>query len=139
LQEVENYNVSVILRAKAFFGAAFTPDDIQRLLIPYTYRISKSRLREMIEAKGIDLLLALYKQSGLDAGAGPANPDEFDASGGRVMYHHARRVLHLSSAPSAALAAFITLAKLERDNVVNVVEGVRYGLPPEKIRALLRF
>ena len=27
-----------------------------------------------------------------------------------------------------------SLAKLERDNVINVIEGVRYKLPPEKIK-----
>ncbi|MFV0351550.1 MAG: V-type ATPase subunit [Oscillospiraceae bacterium] len=138
LQEAENYNLSVILRAKTYFGKAYSGADIQYLLLPYTYRVSAQKMDEMIHSKGEDLLWAFYRQSALERIGGPVSPDEFDASGGRIMYKMARRLLHLTTSPSGALAAFITLAKLERDNVVNVIEGVRYGLAPEKVRLLLR-
>lgn len=139
LQEAENYNVNVILRAKTYFGDAFSPDDIRSLLLPYNHRIPKSRLREMVNAKGVEPLLELYQKMSGQTGTVLVSPGEFDALAGRLMYRYARRILHLTTSPSAALAAFIALAKLERDNVVNVVEGVRYGMPPEKIRALLRY
>ena len=139
LQEAEIYNINVILRAKVFFGAAFTGEQIRHLLLPYTYRVGKRRQEELINARGLDALFAVYRQSGLEKLAGPTSPDEFDATSGRVLYHHAQRLLHRSASPSATVAAFVFFAKRERDNVINVVEGVRYGLTPEKIRALLRY
>ncbi len=68
---------------------------------------------------------------------GPPTPEGLTAEGDRQKYNHARHVLHLTSGPRAALAAFLMLAKRERDNVVNVIEGVRYGLAPEAIRVML--
>lgn len=139
LQEAEVYNINVILRSKIYFGGAYTPDTIRPLLLPYTYRVSKRRLDAMIDARTPEEMITLYNQTGLAPFTGPVDLEAFDASGGRLLYTHARQVLHLSSSPAAALAAFISLAKLERDNVVNVIEGVRYGLSPEKIRVLLRY
>ena len=40
---------------------------------------------------------------------------------------------------SLALAALLCLANLERSNIINVIEGVRYGLSPEQISAFLKY
>ena len=37
------------------------------------------------------------------------------------------------------LAALLCLANLERSNIINVIEGVRYGLSPEQISAFLKY
>ena len=39
---------------------------------------------------------------------------------------------------SFALAALLCLATIDRSNIINVVEGVRYSLPPAEIRAFLK-
>ena len=36
------------------------------------------------------------------------------------------------------LAALLCLATIDRSNIINVVEGVRYSLPPAEIRAFLK-
>ena len=33
----------------------------------------------------------------------------------------------------------LCLANLERSNIINVIEGVRYGLSPEQISAFLKY
>lgn len=139
LQEAEIYNINVILRARTYFGAAFTPQQVADLLLPYHYRLTKRDIQQMLNAPHVDAASQLLDKMGLDLPPGPVDVEALDAATGRLMYHTARRVLHLSAAPSAVVAAFICLARLERDNVVNVIEGVRYGMAPEKIRALLRY
>lgn len=139
LQEVETFNIGLILRAKTYFGAVFTADKISQLLLPYTYRVSKQKLNQLIEAQNPEMAVAALLPQGGQKHPGPITPEQYEALGGRALYHLAQGVLHLSVAPSAVLAAFMVLAKLERDNVVNVIEGVRYGMPPEKIRELLRY
>lgn len=137
LQEAEIHNLQLIFRVKAFFPNAYTSKEIHQLLLPYRIHVSRQMLNAMVEAADLNALMALFRQSSAIRYAGSANMDDITISSGKVLYHHAMRLLRLTSSPAAALAAFVTLSKLERDNVVNVIEGVRYGLRPEKIRALL--
>ncbi len=140
LQEAEIHNLEVILRVKTYFPGVYPPAALRRLLLPYTYLLPKRRLEEMLNAQTPAALAALYRQTRAARYVGRGgDADELAAAGGRVLYRYARRMLHLTGSPAAAIAAFITLAKLERENVVNVLEGVRYGLPPEKMRSMLRY
>ena len=51
----------------------------------------------------------------------------------------ALRLLHMSSRPETVLTALLCLARMERGNIVNVIEGVRYGLSPEDIEQFLKY
>lgn len=137
LQEAEIHNLQLIMRIKKFFPTAYTPEEIHQLLLPYRIHVTKQMMNTMVEAPTLDALRLLFRQSSAVRYTGSADFDDITITSGRVLYHHALRLLRLTSSPAAAMAAFLSLAKLERDNVVNVIEGVRYGLPPEKIRALL--
>lgn len=138
LLEAEIYNLELLVRVKTYYAGAYSAAETKELLLPYRYRIPKRTLHAMTETPGIEQLRVLLRQAGAEKYTGPIKADELDATSGRVLYRYAQRMLRLTTSPSAALAAFVTLAKLERDNVVNVVEGVRYNLPPETIRKLLR-
>lgn len=139
LQEVESYNLELLLRVKTYFPTVYSTGKLEQLLIPFRYKVPKSRLKAMVEAETPDALMALYRNTPSVGYTGPATPEAMTAEEGRRTYRHARTILHLTASPMAALIAFISLAKLERDNVVNVIEGVRYGLSPEEIRPMLRY
>ena len=138
-QEVEIYNLELLFRIKTYFPDAYSTREIYQLMMPYTHRVPRTQLEKMVETKSSDVLLAMYQQSGAVDYVGPSNQYDLAAAAGRLVYRFAQRMLRLTASPVASLAAFISLAKLERDNVVNMMEGVRYGLEPEVIRAMLRF
>lgn len=138
LDVVEGHNLELLLRVKTYFGRVYTPAQIDRLLMPYAGRVPKSQLRRLAEAPSTEAFLALLQALPMIRDDIPAEPESFEATMGRSLYNRARRVLHLSSSPYAALAAFLVLTKLQKDNIINVIEGVRYGMPPERISSLLR-
>ena len=37
------------------------------------------------------------------------------------------------------LAALLLLCDIERSNIINIIEGVRYGLSPDDIAAFLKY
>ena len=39
----------------------------------------------------------------------------------------------------SVLAAVLLLAKIERGNLITIIEGVRYGMDPANIRVLLKY
>lgn len=138
-QEAENYNVNVILRAKTYFSGVYPAEQIRPMLLPYSYRIPRPKLEELLERGGLDMAVELYREAAHDKKLAPGADNDLGVVSARLLHRHAERLLHLTTSPSAAVAAFVFLAKAERDNVVNVVEGVRYGLPPEKIKELLLY
>lgn len=139
LQEVEIYNLELLFRVKTYFPTLYTPEQIRELLLPYTFRVTKDRLMKMVEAPTPEALLSLFSVLPPTFATVLDDPNAMSTVGGKVLYARARQILHLSPSPYASLASLLTLAKLERDNIINLVEGVRYNVPPEKIKAMLRY
>lgn len=139
LQELEEHNLEVLVRVKTYYPHIYNEHEIRQLLLPYYYHIKKRRMEELVRAPGPEELMALYRQIPSINYTGPATPEGLATAGGRRIYRHAMQVMRLTGSPTVALTAFVSLAKLERENVVTVIEGVRYGLPPEQIRSMLRY
>lgn len=138
LDEVEMYNIEVLLRIKTYFPRTYPVEELAALLMPYVGRVPRQHMQRLIEAPTPEAFIAIYRALPMTRAKGVTSPEEYSIFAGRNLYKKASRVLHMSSSPYAALAAFITLAKLQKDNVVNVIEGVRYSMKPEQINALLK-
>lgn len=139
LQEAEVYNAELLFRVKAFFPGVFTAEEIQELMMPWRYRLGAGRMQAMLAAAGPDALMALYKSAGLLPQSAGQDIDALVMAGSRLQHAYARHLLHLTASPPAAIAAFLALVQLEKENIINIIEGVRYNLPPEKIRAMLLY
>lgn len=139
LQEAELYNIGLLFRAKAFFPDEYTPEELEKLLLPFSYRVSSKRMAVLAGTSNLQALEAAFRSYSLDRLYG--FPDKNKASSHELsyMYKKAIRLLHFTTSPSAALAAFMFFAKLERSNIINIIEGVRYGLAPEDIDKLLKY
>ena len=142
LQEAEIYNLDLLFRAKAFFCAQFTSVQLKGLIVPVYWCLSAKRMAELADAKDLDAFLKLYNASRAAEAYGARTADPADASEvaqGRAIYRSAQRLLHFSSTPQTVLAALLCIANMERSNIINVIEGVRYRLSPEQIGAFLKY
>ena len=140
--EAEIYNLDLLFRAKAFFSPQLTPEDLKKLLIPVYGVLSAKNMNALADTRGLDEYLKLYNagRAGQVYGARSADPaDASEVSETRALYRAAQKLLHFSSTPQTVLAALLCLANLERSNIINVIEGVRYGLSPEQISAFLKY
>ena len=140
LREAEIYNLDIIYRSKAFFSTEFTPDKIKRLLLPVYGKLSHKQLMAMADARDLSAFLQMYNGGRAKKyyGEFSARPEmSTDIAGRRALYKEADKLLHFSSSPRTVLAALLFIAELERSNIVTVIEGVRYALPPEKIEEYL--
>lgn len=139
LQEAELYNIGLIFRIKAFFPNQYTADEVAELLLPFSYRVPPRRMQQLAAASGLNTLESTFRSFNLDKLYGFPDHNKPQSRELCYMYKRAIRLLHFTTSPSAALAAFVFYAKLERSNIINVIEGVRYGLPPEDIDKLLKY
>ncbi|MDL2253640.1 V-type ATPase subunit [Ruminococcaceae bacterium OttesenSCG-928-I18] len=138
LQQIESYNVELLLRVKTFFPQVYEEEELRGLLQPYRYRISRVQMNKLIKAPTPEAFIQYYRQLPFVPSLISSKPDEFMLTTDQHLFLFTQRVLRMSASPFAVLAAFLLLAKLQKDNVVNIIEGVRYKMPPEEIGALLR-
>lgn len=141
VSQAEMYNLDLLYRCKAFFPKQFTPLQLRRLLLPVYGVLSEKKLLELVLAKDFDSYLTLYNASRAVGAYGAHSKNASDTSETqeqRVLYRRADHLLHFTSSPQTALACVLCIAMLERSNIINVIEGVRYGLAPNQIEQYLK-
>lgn len=138
LLAAEVYNLELLFRIKTYFPHVYTPPQIEQLVLPYRYRLTKRLWQPMLDATGGEALLALYRPLDIFKAAPVLTVDTLIIEGDKALQKYARHLLQQSASPAAVMSAFLTLAQMEVSNVINVIEGVRYQLPPQQIRSMLR-
>lgn len=142
LMEAEIYNIDLLHRAKAFFNDSFSPEKLKGLLLPCRYILGTSKLRELAAAADLQDFLRIYDACAAHAfyGERTANPLKDDSvQAYRTLSRAAQRLIHFSASPETVLVALTCLATIERSNIVNIVEGVRYGLSAAQIEYFLKY
>ena len=107
-----------------------------------SYILPPRKLYEMANARDLNEFLRLYNDSRAKAVYGERTADlekPSDIEADRALYHTAERLLHFSCTPQTVLAATLCLADIQRSNIINIIEGVRYGLPVAQINAFLKY
>ena len=54
-----------------------------------------------------------------------------------MRYRKSRHNIRYSTKPPVVMISYVFLTEIELANIINIIEGVRYKLPPEKIDELL--
>lgn len=135
---VELVNVRAIYRMKTFFPDA-DAGEIRRLLMPCWKRIGGSDLEELLQAPSAQDFGAALRQSRYARYLGSDDLLHIDYRADGIEYRLAKRCMHFASDGPTAFTAFLILTQQELDNIVTIIEGVRYGTAPEEISAMLIF
>ncbi len=129
-------NVTRIVRLKRFYHAQ--ADSIRQVLLPFSYKLSGKQLNRMLNASGGDEVESLlrenpiYKRPMLKHEG--RNIDEIAV---RARYEQCVRSLRFSTYPPVVMLAYLFLSEIELQNIINIIEGIRYKLPPKEIAGLL--
>ena len=133
--QVDMQNVTRILRLKRYFNAE--PDFIRANLLPNGRCLSPKIIEEMVQAPTADAVLELFLSTGLAKRIPETQRGFVHDLDHRAPYFNARRLIHYSIHPMAVLLSYIIITDVEVDDIINIIEGVRYGLEPEQIRPML--
>ncbi len=130
----EIMNLSSVYRLKKFYQ--MPSEKIRGWLYPYHWRLSQKETDQLVQAENADIFL----QRLLQTSYGPwIDTQELFLEG---QLNQARRVqeekmIHFSTDPHVIYTAFMLLCYKEMENIIRVIEGVHYGMKPEKIESLL--
>ncbi len=135
VSQAQIHNIAVLYRLKRFFGAG--PEEVRRLMLPYNGRLPRRFMRRLVEAPDDRAMLEALSHSRYAPYFSPENFSSIEFGLNSIRYRTSRRYLTFSQNPATAFVAFMTLRELEVENLINIIEGVRYGLDASQIRSLL--
>ena len=133
--DVDMKNITEIIRLKKYFNVK--SDQIKPLLLPWYYRIKKVDLTRMTEAPDVDTAMQVLADTGYAKFYEHGKYDYIERLSQQIKYEHNKSLLAFSDSASVSVVAYLQLKKLEIDNIIGVIEGVRYGLNPAEISNVL--
>lgn len=130
----EVMNLHTIYRMKAYFNAG--PQAIRQLLLPVSCSLNRRELEQLIEAADAQEFMKRLCHTAYGKHLDPQETFLEDQTE-NIRYRVNLHLLRFSSDPQVVFTAYLLLRGMETENIIRIVEGVRYGMPPEKIRRLL--
>ncbi|NCB33091.1 MAG: hypothetical protein EOM64_04310 [Erysipelotrichia bacterium] len=132
---IELENISIIYRMKKYFQASSA--EIKKMIVESCCYFSEREIMEMIDhcsAEEIIDRLHVSKYKRYLTGAKFIYIEHYTKM---ISYNMNYHFIETYTAPNLVLMSYLLLSDIEIQNVVDIIEGVRYGIGQEHIRSLL--
>ena len=133
--EVELDNISKIYRLKKYFNAS--PAIIRSLITPIYSRFSKKDIEDIIEHTDADHVFDRLMDSSYKNYIKEVNFLYIEHTTKMINYNMNKRQILFSSDPNLVLYAYMVLMGIEIENIIDIIEGVRYKVPVDQIKRML--
>lgn len=134
LSKAELINLSAIYRLKKYFKQS--NDKIGRFMLPYTCFFTKREMEDMIDHcdanEVLDKVAKRYHRYTRDLRF--TSVEQYMQMIQFNMNHH---VIEYYQDASVVLLSYLLVGETEIQNLINIIEGIRYQIAPDRIRALL--
>jgi V/A-type H+-transporting ATPase subunit C len=127
-QEADMLNLLWIYRCKKYYS--ISNEVIYALMLPVHRRLNPEKIRELIETEDFDSAAADIKYYDFIKNAGAAN---YEKELMKILTGLFAKINRAQPYSAAAPLEYIFAKRLEIENVLSIIEGVRYGLGSEKI------
>ena len=134
--QIDLINLINSYRMKKYFNS--TADEIQKKMLPFYGRISLKKQRELYESQDIEEFLELLNKTvyGPQLSIFKQNV-YFEWKLNKLRYRLAKRSLMFSENPAVSIYSLLYLFEMEVENIVNIIEGIRYKKEVSYIENLL--
>lgn len=132
---VELDNITKIYRYKKFFHG--DEKEIKNALIPCAGCIPRSKLNELLTASSVEQLLQMLADSPYHLHMDDREYVYIEYYADQIKYHLAKRHMYYDQSPAIVYSAYQLLGEREIENLINIIEGVRYRVAPEEIMTML--
>lgn len=133
--KIDLMNITKIYRLKKFYHA--DPITIRNVLVDEYSKMSEKKLDELALIEDPDKLIDFIdKQHHFNV----ADEDDYvyiEYYTGKLRHEVARRLMYFSTNVPEIYAAFIFLSEFEVENLINIIEGIRYQVDEEEMKQML--
>lgn len=136
---IDQINLRNIYRSKAHFHT--DAKVVAQLIFPFYYRVQPRHIDQLINAGSYEQLAKLLAEHFPASGKVPklesVNDTSIELIVETLQMYACSRYLHLSSYDSVVFYSYYILSKIELNNLIHIIEGIRYNVPKEEIKELL--
>lgn len=132
---IELDNITRIYRFKKFFHG--DEEMIRSSLMECEGCIPKAMLSEMIQASSGESFLRLLAASPYHLHMDDKEYVYIEYYADQIRYHLAKRHMHYDNQAAIVYSAYQLLAEREIENLINIIEGVRYQVPSDEMKTML--
>lgn len=130
-------NMMWIYRSKRFYEQ--TQEEILSMLIPCQYRLRKADILELVGAPGVTELNQALEKTPYFRGKDAFVHMEDEISYREVIDENYERVCRKYPVSMAPVLKYLHEKGLEIERVTNIIEGIRYQVPPKDIRDIVLY
>jgi len=130
--EIDVFNIFWIYRIKTFYH--FDKELIYTYIVPYYYRLKRAIIDDLVSAKNFDEFRQVLERTPYARFFDGDGPGAYERRYGEYLYElHRKRFVHQPFS-IACLISYLKLKEFELNNIISIIEGIRYKLAPEEIR-----
>ena len=131
--EVDTINIINAYRLKAFFG--YMPQQIINGQLPFT-RTGKSRMNRLYESDTPEEMISRLEKTVYGRGF-QGEYEHIETKVNSYTYQLMKHTVAVSTSAPVAIYAFMRLCDIEVNNIVHIIEGVRYDVDPAMLEGKL--
>jgi len=125
-------NILWVYRCKKYYD--MPKEIIQSYVLPYNSGIRKETLRQLIETDDLDKFADIISNTKY-ADIFKRDIDEFfEVNFAEYMYNVHMKMFRRYPLTISVAVDYIHMKEYELSNIISIIEGIRYGLRPEKIK-----
>ena len=132
---VEISNIIKIYRLKRFYKAP--KEIISKSLIHIYARITKAKMEEIIALENENDILKHLQSSEYNKFTDDKEYVYIEYFGEKIEYNLAKKYIYFSNKAPLVFQAFIMLNDLEVNDIINIIEGIRYQIDESEIKKML--
>lgn len=132
---IELRNVITIYRYKKYFDVS-SKEIFSKLYLKHQ-RMNDETWLTYVNTKDAHTFLELLSKSKYRFYQDEEKNVFIEYSSEMIRYSLASRLLHFSNSPAVVLTCFVVCREIEINNIINIIEGIRYGVSEENIVKLL--
>jgi V/A-type H+-transporting ATPase subunit C len=133
--KIELANIIKIYRLKKFYN--YDSATIKDALLLKHSRLSMHKIDEIISLPDPDLMLNYLERSEYSRYMDDDDYVFIEYYAQKMKYNLAKRYMYYSSDAPKVYSALLILGEIERENLFNVIEGIRYDLEENEIKRML--
>lgn len=135
--DIDLINIINAYRLKAFFDE--TEDVIEKDMLPFYGHLSLQKRLYIYSAPTSEEFINRFAKSyyGKQMLQYNYSINDLEQSVQRLRYHNVKRMLKRSVSAPLSVYAFTFLLEIEVQNLISIIEGIRYGIEPNRIASLI--
>lgn len=137
LTDVDLINIINSYRMTAFFGENET--EISKDMLGFYGRLSAAKQQEIYSAPDKEEFIKRFSKTyyGRQIAESGGDMNDLERNANLLRFRYAKLALKSSSTAPVSVYSFMYLMNVELQNLISIIEGVRYGLPAKEIGSLL--